>query len=233
MNWFTLIRISEFIPNPNDPDFGWDIESVETNEEAIKVLQHYGASYQVIRFDKADSVLKYQDPVNGNTLIWSGGIVVDPLEFVYSIGDYELDNYVTMPEENFWEGIYDNQEAYHATSEENAENILAQGLQADCQTRGISNRGMGCAVFASFNEHAIEAYGGSVFAINLGEMKRDGFMPEVSGETPLEEANHRQAIAHRLGIEDADFASEYASEGLDQDTIAIYDNIPAKYIRLI
>lgn len=208
-------------------DFDWDIDNAETIDQAVYVLSKYNIPHQVVSFPNAEPVIKFKD------MIWDAGFIKNALQWVYDIDDYRLDDYVSIPEENFWEGISEGQKAYHATSEDNIESILENGLKEDCRTRGISNRGMPCAVFASFNEYAIESYGDHVFAIDLGLMARDGFTPEVSGETPLEEAEHRQAIAYKLGIEDVDFSSEYASEGLDLDTIAIYSDIPDKYIRMV
>lgn len=137
-----------------------------------------------------------------------------------------------MPEENFWSTVGQGSKAYHATTEENAEEVKKSGLEPRCETRAISNKYMPCAVFASYNQSSIDAYGDIVFEIDLGLMKADGYIPEVSGEEPLEEAYQRSAIAYKLGFVE-DFGSEYVLEGLDEDTIAIYGHIPPKYLKRI
>lgn len=221
MNWYKKSQIEEEL------DFDWDIENAQTIEQAVQVFNKYKISYKVINFDNADPVIRFADK------IWSDGWIKNAMKWIYDIPDLYLDDYVKMPEENFWEGVSEGQEVYHATNEDNVESILKNGLRAECVTRGISNRGMACAVFASYNEDAIESYGDAVFAINIGKMAQDGFTPDVSGEDPIQEATQRQAIAYRLGIFDADFSDSYSSDGLDEDTIAIFSNIPAKYLRRI
>ena len=227
MNWYKIKKLSEiFIGDDYGPDDMIDMleTDAETPEQAVQILSRFNVPSQIITFPNADPIVRFADKV------WEGGWIKDADQWVWDIQEWELDNYLEMPEGSFWDSVGSGSVVYHATQENNVESINANGLTADCQTRGISNRSMGCAVFASYNHEEIHSYGNSVYEINLGAMKADGFMPEVSGETPLEEAEHRNAIAHRIGLQDYDFSSEYSSDGLSPNTIAIYSDIPVKYI---
>jgi hypothetical protein len=128
------------------------------------------------------------------------------------------------------EGIYQqNDIVYHATTVENAIDILEDGvLEARNETRGLSNRSTGSAVFASeLNPDSI--YGEVVFEIQIGNMESDGFTPTVGRELPVEEAMIEETIAQKFEI------YEYRAE-LDTDisrqTIVIYEDIPLEYVSL-
>jgi hypothetical protein len=73
-----------------------------------------------------------------------------------------------------------------------------------------------------------EMYGDVIVEIDTEAMKKDGFTPEASRESPLVETNAEEALAHRLGLEDY---YAYREQGLDPDTVALFDHIPAKYLR--
>jgi hypothetical protein len=109
--------------------------------------------------------------------------------------------------------------------------VLKDGIEARDQTRGISNRSMGSAVFLSLEPSGIDSYStdGAV-VVDTQAMKRDGFMPFVTQEGPLQEAGYLSNIAHAIGIQDYDITSDYNSEGLYPDTVVIQDDIPTKYV---
>jgi len=134
----------------------------------------------------------------------------------------------------FWDGVGPGAYLYHATEGDNVDSILSTGLEARSDTRGMSNRDIGPAVFAISGESmddvhaALDAYGEAVIRIDLGAMKSDGYMPEITGETPLEEADLQESLAHGIGYE---YEAERESDYMD-DTVAILGDVPPKYLSL-
>ena len=150
-------------------------------------------------------------------------------EWINSMNEMELEIYVPEEEHNFWESP---EYLYHATNIDNIESIKRTGLRVEDRTRGISNRGMGAAIFTSFSPEDISMYGDIIIEIDTVQMKKDGYMPRVSGESPLEESDRKSKLAYIIGLENY-IPDEYAGEGYSDSTIAIYDNIPRKYLRII
>lgn len=144
---------------------------------------------------------------------------VDPSDY---FPDYE-DNL----NKEFWDS---GGEVYHATTEENADEIEKHGIEARNRTRGLSNRSTGSAVFTTtdIEDTAIGSYGDEVFAIDTGAMKRDKYTPYTAQEPDVVEAELRSALAWALGIQNYEPEREY---GMDPTTVAIFGNIPAKYVR--
>jgi len=126
---------------------------------------------------------------------------------------------------------------YHFSPSENVAKILRNGLMASSNTRGISNRGVGNAVFCfSVSDNSLEetagrysAYGDALLQIDCAAMKRNGLTPFVSQEPDVVEHEAIQSIAYALG-EDFSFDIE---DGMDLDTVIVYGAIPAKYIKQI
>ena len=98
------------------------------------------------------------------------------------------------------------------------------------KTRGISNRSTGAAVFTS-DVPPIAGYE-VVLEIDIGQMKADGKQLSVSKEEPLEEEDAKEALAHKLGIENY-YGESYSSDGLDHGTVIFYGSIPPQYIRVL
>jgi hypothetical protein len=152
-----------------------------------------------------------------------------------SIFDHNLYDYVDYEDFNkdFWDGIANYYRLYHATDPKNKAQILKHGLLPMDKVRGISNRNMGSAIFTTDDpDSVVDHYGPLVFEIDVAQMKKDGYMPRVSMESPFEDTRARESLAAILGIQDTDYASEYASEGLYENTVAFYDAIPPKYLSI-
>lgn len=132
----------------------------------------------------------------------------------------------------FWREVGPGSCLYHATNEDNVDSILASGLKARSDTRGLSNTDIGPAVFAVSSEGAdaaSQAYGDAVIRIDLWAMKADGYTPEVAGETPLEEAALKESLARAIDYD----AYEAEREGdYMEDTVAILGGVPPKYLSL-
>lgn len=244
----------EYKPIPED-DVNWPDPSVdpigaleemldEHPEEVRKFLDANGELYgaEDVGFEDAGTPQK-ADPVivvivGGKPYVVEEaqtgyGSVTEANEWLNDIMDHQLGYYVGYQDFNaeFWDGA-DGLVLYHATDPGNVESIMSEGLNPSSRTRAISNRGMGAAVFTGPSPEAISSYGEAVFAIDVGAMKADGYMPEVSQEGPLEDAAMRDALAYKVGIEDYRAAEEYGSEGLSEDTVAFFGQIPPKYLRL-
>lgn len=142
----------------------------------------------------------------------------DPSEF--------FPNYEDEWNDDFWsEGGMST--IYHATTDDHLEGILADGLQARAETRGLSNRWEGDAVYTSTNEAVLEAYGEQIIAIDLDAMRRDGVTPYASQEPEIVDYELATTLAAKIGIEDY---SPDVEEGMDPDTVVIHGDIPPQYL---
>jgi len=232
-----------------DFDYSGDLEEdlytfAQSYEDSKKILDHYGWDYW-IHNGPISTLLVAIAP---NTIKNDYGAIVKPIfiiddetnpelkdakEWISNLWDHELSNYYEMEEENFWDGVGDGETVYHGTHEENVKDILRHGIESRNESRGISNRSMGSAVFTSQNlDTALNSSYTHIFEINVGAMKADGYMPRISGEDPLDEAKLKQSFAWELGLRDYEVEVD-SSDGLSGDTVVIYGDIPPKYIRLI
>lgn len=109
---------------------------------------------------------------------------------------------------------------------------MQRGLKQMDKIRGINNTSTGAAVFASDNPNDISSYGNVIFEIDIGQMKTDGYMPNVEQEEPISNALRRKQLAYLIGIEEYYPEEEYASEGLYESTYIIFGNIPPKYLKV-
>lgn len=125
------------------------------------------------------------------------------------------------------------QTLYHATSDsKKLESILKNGLKPKNETRGLSNRHIGNAIFTSLEPAAIDAYvgkTGGIIQINTIQMKKDGYTPRVFYEPEVEEQKMLSILYSLVGIEQF---HDYSS-GIDENTIILKDEIPAKYLKLM
>jgi hypothetical protein len=139
-----------------------------------------------------------------------------------------ISQYLTFNDFNqeFWEDVGLDYVLYHATPEENIKSIKKQGLNPQYKTRGISNRTTGDAVFLSSSIDSIEIYGIPI-GVKIGLMKKDGYMPRVSLEEPVEEKKAYELLAWKLGIRDFYYEIE---SGIDEETVIMYGHIPSKYL---
>ena len=201
-----------------------------------QIVEYYDLPYDTITFPKYDKI--QMSPVMVITIEKNKYVIEDPedeypsikeaKEWVNDISDMYLDFY--LPEKpSFWEEVGDGFIAYHATTSDNAESIRKHGLQIKNESRGLSNRGTPSAIFATTEEAETESYGRIVIKIDVGKMKRDGYMPRTEMEEPVIEAEQRSSIANMIGIEDYDQFNEI-EDGISPNTIVFYGNIPPKYL---
>ena len=127
----------------------------------------------------------------------------------------------------FWEGVTNGSVLYHGTTEDNWEDIQREGLGCRDDTRGTSNRNVGCAVFTSHNMETTDYYYDIIIQIDVGQMKADGYMPRVSQEPEIEEAEALQSLASAVGVDDFHVDIE---SGMDPETVIFDGGIPKKYL---
>lgn len=223
-------------PTTMDPSFALEAVLMDFPSHARTFINTYA------KFYSPDQVVFPTGAVLNTVRINKKSYVVDfeaqrmegTEEWLHGLNDMDLDNFIPERDFNkdFWQGVGRGYVLYHATSSENVPFILKDGISASDRTRAMSNRGMGNAVFTSPELSSIESYGDAVFAINVGAMKAAGYMPTVSQEEPFAAEAAKSAIAHKIGIEDW-IGGEYGSEGLEEDTIAFFGDIPPQFLKLV
>jgi hypothetical protein len=209
------------------------IENCTNYHEVANLLTQNGFSWKNIQFPQNNVIAVDID----NTIY-----VIDHFylpesqnanEWVNDMWEHELYQYVNPPEnDDFWNNVGKGFTVYHATPRENLASIQKEGIQPRNDSRGISNRGTGAAVFTSDNPNDIDYYGDTIVEINVGQMKDDGYMPNVTQETPIEENKIRSALAYKIGIPEYE-PQDYYSEGIYDTTFIFYGHIPPKYITVM
>lgn len=191
-----------------------EIEKPSSKKE-LAVVEYEGKKYIVESDDDGTvNVSSAQD--------WIESVMWDDRAWEY-VGESKFS-------ENFWE--YPSP-LYHATPEENKEDILEDGLQARSETRGLSNRGMGAAVFTSEEPGGyIESYGDTTFEIDTPQMKADGYTPEVGQEDDITRYEQESSLIGLIGM-DNEMYPENVESGMEYGTIAIFGNIPPKYLKVL
>lgn len=211
------------------------LDDIHGRNDLMRLLKMYSLKWKQIDFPEETLI---------TIVLGSNLYIIDDLEnptlkeakeWLWDTSNYgRLDNYIP-PEDfskTFWDNLGNNSVVYHATTEENKESILRNGLGVRDKTRGINNRSTGAAIFTSDNPDDVSSYGDVIFTINLSKMKKDGYMPEVSREGPVEEAERLEALAYKIGVEDFIATESNDSEGLYPSTIIIYGDVPKKYLSL-
>lgn len=207
-----------------------DLETMVASPEAIyELLDHYGVPWEYVEFTTGTAPIISLEWEGTQYVIsdLSSPSLTEANEFVSSA---DPSMYITPLDFNkdFWESP--PQFLYHGTQDEYIPDIMREGLEPRDETRGISNRHTGAAVFTSLNEEYAEYHYGTAIEINVAAMKADGYTPDVGQEGPLEEAELYDALAHKLGLEEYQHETEH---GLDPDTVVIYGPIPPKYLRVL
>ena len=119
---------------------------------------------------------------------------------------------------------------YHATRSDRLDEIKKNGLEARCETRGISNRSAGCGVYTSIDPENIDSYGDIIIEINVKKMIQDGLYIEIEEEEPLKDEELKEIFASKLEVNY--ISDEFYSDGLSYDTIIFKGDIPPKYLNI-
>jgi hypothetical protein len=159
----------------------------------------------------------------------------DISDFLWGLSSNDLDLYSECIDAdiNEWENVG---LAYHGTPVENAESIEANGIEARNESRGTTNAWTGAAVFMSENINQVDSHGGAIFEIDLDSMKRDGYTPHLQREDSISEGRIRTMIGREIGLDDIkleEYSGQHSWDGIFNDTLVLYGDIPRKYIKRI
>jgi len=232
MKIIKVLKIAQKIAQNIDQIIDLVDESISLEQVRSKLIQE-NIPFKEIQLNK-EKLIKVV--VSNISYIIDETSIREAKDFVWRLSDNELYSYSSRGDFNeiFWKNICtqysDYNELFHATSKENLEEIKENGLETGNKSRAISNRSTGSAIFASTDQYSIDSYGDLIIKINMCLMKKDGYIPRVSLEEPIEEALMREEIARKLGIEDFNAISQYDSEGIFESTVVIYGDIPLKYL---
>jgi hypothetical protein len=242
MNWYRINKIAQNQPSLWDLSESWheDVDYLdELNLSLPQMLQLHGVPYEIKNLN-GHKLLIIQDDEMHVAESWDEQypVIKTAQEWIDSLYDYELDKFMPMPESDFWDSpdtlYHATKENRHMTEEEVIQSIKTHGLMPKNDSRGISNRSMGAAIFTSTTSEGTDSYGNILVEIDTEQMKEDGYnnknMP-VTGEAPLDEAKQRQALASAIDFENY-IAEDYTWEGYANDTIALYNAIPPKYLTI-
>jgi len=255
MNWYKIAQQMEFdfwkeperdqyidkrpehlLPTPELGDMSLEetIEDAQNEKELLTILEHFADDWEFIDFPNKERIVSAI--IDGNPQIITIGDefeVEDPEKWLQNI-DWSGNVYQYIDtgdfSKEFWDDVGEGFILYHGTSSDNVDDILRDGLNPRDVTRGIANRSTGSAVFTSDASETAQYSYDVVFQIDVGSMKTDEYMPEVSIEEPIQEAQWIEALAHKIGLED--YYSE-VEQGLDPGTVIFYGSIPPKYLKLI
>lgn len=219
-----------------DLTFEESIEECDSDKELDNILKHFATQYKYFTFP--NGVIVANVNINGNNILvvkTSEYNIKNPKEWVdEQVWSGHIEDY--FPEQDFnkefWEGVGQGSVLYHGTREDRLKSIMKNGLQPKDETRGFTNKGTGSAVFTSESMDTASYYYDEVLEIDLGKMKAEGYVPQVSQESPVAEGELAGSLAHMLGIEDYYYEGD-SSDGLSPDTIIFYDAIPAKYLKAV
>lgn len=232
MNWYKKAQSWQSSGNLET-----DVEESNNKEELTRALQANGVdtnSIEEIVFPNNEIIWTV---ILGNELkliplSFPYPSIEDPTEWVWNIANSgNAWQYVGEKDFNkeFWEGVGEGTTYYHGTSPENIDDILRGGLSPRDETRGMSNKGTGAAVFLSENPETAAYSYDIVLEVNLGAMKMDGYMPSASIEEDVEEGEYVNALAHKIGLDNFEYEVE---QGMDPGTVILHGTIPQKYIRV-
>lgn len=228
-----LDRLRGFAFNPDQPrdDHGrWSGEGHKDVQDTL---------------DNADTVEGVQAALNSmgaeRTSIGRG----EGKSAVYLVGDHTVvewdgkDAYPTAEDRNDWlaradvESLFPDyadefnndfwasgRQVYHATTATNADAIMQEGLNAASNTRGISNRSVGDAIYVTTNpdEARDGSYGDTILTINTKALAEDRGRLYASEEPDVADAYMRTALAHQLGVDSYEPDTE---RGMSPDTVVL------------
>jgi hypothetical protein len=247
MNWYKKAQ-QRYLWN-NDPDLPYanqewepsgileqDIEQCRNENELMRVFNAYnfkGGNIDEEVFHEGQKVYVFNYG-NGRFIV-EASFPYPSMEraelWIDQMSEMDLYGYIDSGDFNksFWDSVDLNDKVYHGTSKDRVTDILRNGLEPRSETRGIENKYTPSGIFTSDIAEKPDSYYDVVLEINIGQMKQDGYMPEISQEEPITEKELRETLANRIGLKG--YYSDYAND-YDPETIIFYGMIPPKYIRV-
>ena len=217
------MKIYKISQNNSDP-----IEFLKENMPDISELNSIGINFnklddQLVYFEYNDQIYIYDEFDAYPAQEWINNLSYDELEGLIDETQYPSFNDI------FWK----NPEIlYHGTYNKLLDNILKDGLTMQNESRGVTNRGTPSAIFTTTNENGTDSYGNIILKIDTFKMKANGYTPYVEQESPVTEKNLRERLAHKIGLNDFYAYDDYSSDGISEETVVIFGNIPPQYISL-
>ena len=172
-----------------------------------------------------DLIKENQEEIDTQRLFWNSNYLDDVAESMgYNIDFNKL----------FWQYPHT---LFHCTTPEKYELIKSSGkLKPMNITRGINNRSVVSSIFTTMEDCEIEllrqSYGNIVIQINTQQMKKDGFIPFVSKEPEVEEAEKLSFVFTKLGQEKEVSTFIDSGCGISEYTVIVYESVPMKYLSL-
>jgi hypothetical protein len=204
------------------------IEFLKENMPDISELNSIGINFnklddQLVYFEYNDQIYIYDEFDAYIAQEWINNLSPNKLEGLMGETKYPSFNDI------FWK----NPEIlYHGTYNILLDNILKDGLTMRNESRGVTNRGTPSAIFTTTNENGTDGYGNIILKIDTSKMKANGYTPYVEQESPITEKNLRERLAHKIGLNDFYAHDDYSSDGIGEETVVIFGNIPPQYISL-
>jgi len=210
----------------------FELEDLEGKDAILQYLTSNGKDAEVVDLGGTEYIIWNDNIIN---LEWPN--VKEKKHWIYSTECQRLVGELTgMVEDKFNAFFWQHPEVlFHATVQENVEDIRKKGLLAIHKGRGMSNRHIHYAVFTSTEPDWItHVYGPVVITIRTDLMKKDGFTPYVTKEPNHTEAEVIDFIAGKIKAWEPgthDLSNAY-SEGTTEDTVIIYESVPPKYLEV-
>lgn len=220
--------------------FSGYLDDIRTNAKLVAeiILKKFGKECKIIPLiDNTTMLINdnhfYVFNDAGNRYLMGGGVESDlPRRIAESPEDFtpkslpQIANYEDNFNNEFWENP---PSLYHATPDENVEDIQEDGIFGTSGT-GLGNRSVS-GVFTSTEPTDIDSYGNNVFEINTDAMKQDGYTPFVGQEPDIEKDEKIKSIMHAFGLSDRDAPYDIES-GMSATTIIVHGKIPPQYLTL-
>jgi hypothetical protein len=209
-----------------DPEFDHPKAVAAVGKPLPEVLELFGVDATPVTNDQGDTV--YALIHKGEPKVISAdGSLESAADWIASSA---AQAWVTPADEDFWGSP---SPLYHATDADNVEEIEAKGLEARSETRGLTNKFVGAAVFTRPDPESLSGgeYGDTIFEIDTAAMKRDGFMPGVTREEAWLEYEAAGSLMHKLFGGDIEWTGDAPWDGTSPDDFIIYGDIPAKYLK--
>ena len=232
--------LSGYLKSNPEWDKWWDKNDCENTLEKIEEAKNIEEKLRFIKMCAEDfneistpvgKILSFN--LDGKIYILEDDIMSEAYEWISDQVIYgRIENYITLQDFNkeFWDDVSNNFHVYHGTNEDRVDDIMREGLSPKDETRGIANRSTGSAVFTSSEPDTPSNYYDIVLQIDVGQMKKDGYMPDVSMEEPIQEKIAIEALANMIGLDNYEAELE---DGYDYGTVIFYGNIPSKYISVL
>jgi hypothetical protein len=210
-------------------------EVQKTFDDFKDYLEHNKIDYDEVTLDEKYILIRKKKAHSGGyeyDIIDESLYSKDLRQWLWDLSDssiYQMTNY----DYEFWNNDFERCNLFHATKEENVESILKDGLLTKNESRGLTNRFVGSAIFTSTEMHEMSTYGDYIFEIDTDTMKKDGYMPRVTLEPEVEDHFARINLISKLGLRDFFFDFQPVDSGMEEDTRIVHGNIPAKYLTLL